>query len=128
VLFPLLLTLAGLGCAFVPVYLGLWDLPVLVPLLLLAGGAGWGWATWFRRRDVRGSWARALTACGQVAALGLFSIWFFHLAAYGAEVSAPRPGDPAPLIRATRVKDGAAFRLDAQRGHGVLLVFFRGPW
>ena len=127
-LLPLLLTLAGLGGAFLPVYLGLGDLPVLVPLLLLAGGAGSGWLAWFRRREVRGSWARALSAGGQTAALALFSAWFFHLAAYGPEISAPLPGDPAPLIRATRVKDGAVFRLDAQRGHGVLLVFFRGPW
>jgi peroxiredoxin len=47
---------------------------------------------------------------------------------YGPTEGVPELGARAPLIGATRVRDGATFRLEQQRGSAVLLVFFRGAW
>ena len=107
---PLLLAFAGLLAAFLPVGLGLPDLPEAVPLLLLAAAGVWGAAAWRRRKSV-----------GRLAAAAIPS-------SSGAPGSAPDVGEPAPDVAAARVRDGARFELRAERGHDVLLVFFRGPW
>ena len=60
--------------------------------------------------------------------LGAVATWMFLLSSYEAPGAAPDVGEPAPDVAATRVRDGARFELRAERGHDVLLVFFRGPW
>ncbi|MHC4971142.1 MAG: hypothetical protein ACYTG3_02290 [Planctomycetota bacterium] len=121
---PVLLTLAGLVATFLPVVLRLRDLPDVVPLVLLAGGAGWAWFTWARRRG-RG---RCTSAVVQTLALGAVGYWMLSFSVYGAAEGVPALGEAAPLIEAVRVRDGATFRLEQQRGSTILLVFFRGAW
>ncbi|MHC4547893.1 MAG: hypothetical protein ACYTEZ_03880 [Planctomycetota bacterium] len=121
---PVLLTLAGLAGLFVPLGLNLGDLPDAVPLALLAGGAGWGWRGWWKRRGK----ARLGTAAGQTAVVGVLAYWMLVYSAYAEAGGVPEVGERAPLITAVRVRDGATFRLAAQRGSTVLLVFFRGAW
>ncbi|HEX5137526.1 MAG TPA: hypothetical protein VFY93_11170 [Planctomycetota bacterium] len=123
-LLPLLLTLLGALAAVMPAPLGFPDPPDFVPLGLLALGPLLGWLAW-RKRTGRGRLALATTQT--LLALGL-AYWMLGFSAYGAAPGAPRPGDRAPLITATRVRDGARFELAAERGHPVLLVFFRGKW
>jgi hypothetical protein len=48
--------------------------------------------------------------------------------AYEPTKGVPALGAAAPLIEAVRVRDGATFRLEQQRGSTILLVFFRGAW
>jgi hypothetical protein len=62
-----------------------------------------------------------------LAAAGM-TYWMLFFSAYGDEAAGPRVGDRAPEISAVRVRDGARFDLAAERGHPVLLVFFRGKW
>ncbi|MHC4931732.1 MAG: hypothetical protein ACYTGV_06030 [Planctomycetota bacterium] len=123
-LFPLLLSAAGLILAYLPVLARWSDLPVAVPFLFLGAGVIWG--AWV----VRGRRTKRNVALfsGQVLILGVQAIWWFQLSSYAQPEGAPMPGNSAPSIRATRVRDGAPFELAAQRGHPVLLVFFRGPW
>ena len=72
--------------------------------------------------------ASALIAGAQaLAALG-FAYWMVYFSAYGPPAGAAPIGDRAPGISAVRVRDGATFELAAERGHPVLLVFFRGHW
>jgi hypothetical protein len=124
VLFPLLLSAAGLVLAYLPVLARWSDLPPAMPFLILAAGVVWG--AWV----LRGKRTRRNIAllAGQVLILTGHAVWWFQLSSYDEPVSAPTPGDAAPAIRATRVRDAAPFELGAQRGHPVLLVFFRGPW
>jgi hypothetical protein len=124
VLGPVLLTLVGLAATFLPVVFHLRDLPDVVPLVLLAGGAGWAWFRWARRRG------RALcaAAAGQTLVLGAVGYWMLFFSVYAAAEGVPGLGEPAPLIEAARVRDGATFRLEQQRGSTILLVFFRGAW
>jgi len=124
VLGPVLLTLAGLAATFLPVVLKLRDLPDIVSLALLAGGAGWAWFTWARRRG-RG---RCAAAVGQTLVLGAVGYWMLVFSVYDRPEGVPDLGAPAPQIGATRVRDGATFWLEQQRGSTVLLVFFRGVW
>ena len=121
---PLLLAFAGLLAAFLPVGLGLPDLPEAVPLLLLAAAGVWGAAAWRRRKSV----GRLAAAAIPFLLLGAVATWMFLLSSYEAPGAAPDVGEPAPDVAATRVRDGARFELRAERGHDVLLVFFRGPW
>lgn len=121
---PVLLTLVGLAATFLPVVLKLPDVPDLVSLALLAGGAGWAWFTWARRR---GFW-RCSAAVGQTLVLGAVGYWMLGFSVYEPAEGVPELGAPAPLIGATRVRDGATFRLEQQLGSTVLLVFFRGAW
>lgn len=124
-LVPALLTLAGLLAAFVPVVAGVADLPDWVAPLLLLAGASMGVLAW-RRGKGR---LRAVVAGVQVLLLAAISFWLFSWSSYDAP---PRPppvvGDAAPPIEGERVRDGARFRLAAQRGGDILLVFFRGAW
>ena len=126
---PLLLTIAGLGCAFAPVATGLPDLPVPVPYLFMVAGASWGWRVWQARCKEPRNWLRGTLAVAQVVAPLLLAAWYFGLARYEAPSDAPAPGDVPPDFVLERVSDGAPFQLLAQRGDvSVLLIFFRGPW
>jgi hypothetical protein len=125
VLWPLVLTLAGLAALFLPLQLGMADPPDLISLALLYAGAVWGFWGWHRKRG-RGRLALAI-AQGLLALLPTY--WVYLFAEYEEVPQAvPRVGDKAPDIRAERVRDGATFTLQAQRGKNVLLVFFRGHW
>lgn len=121
---PVLLTLVGLIATFLPVVLKMNDLPDVVPLVLLAGGAGWAWYAWARRRGR----ARCASAVVLTAVLGGVGYWMLIFSAYAEPEGVPAVGEPAPLIGAARVRDGAMFRLEQQRGSAILLVFFRGAW
>ena len=123
-LLPLLLSAAGLVLAYLPVLMRWPDLPAAIPFLFLLAGVAWG--AW-RLRGKR-SKARIAVLAGQALVLVAQAVWYFHLSAYQPSDRAPMPGDAAPAIRATRVRDGAPFELGAQRGRLVLLVFYRGPW
>jgi len=123
-LWPLILTVAGLLAAFLPVSLGLPDLPDFVAFALLGGGLLWGWITWRRRKGK----LRFVAATGQTLLAGMVVFWAVFSSAYTVDAEAPAVGAPAPDIAGVRVRDGASFHLAAQRGHGVLLVFFRGMW
>ncbi|MHC4223235.1 MAG: hypothetical protein ACYSX0_05215 [Planctomycetota bacterium] len=123
-LFPLLLSAAGLILAYLPVLLHWTDLPPAIPFLILAAGVVWG-AWVLRGKRTRRNVALAI---GQGLILAVHAVWWFQLSSYDQPERAPMPGDAAPAIRATRVRDGAPFELAAQRGYPVLLVFFRGPW
>ena len=123
-LLPLVLTLLGVSSALLPAQLGFPDPPDLVPLGLLAAAASWGWLASRKRPGRR----RALLASAQtLVALGM-AYWMLAFSAYGEAPGSPRPGDRAPGIAAVRVRDGARFELAAERGHPVLVVFFRGKW
>jgi hypothetical protein len=124
VLGPVLLTLVGLAATFLPVVLRLRDIPDIVSLALLAGGAGWAFFTWARWRG----WGVLAAAVGQTLLLGAVGYWMLGFSVYGPAEGVPELGAPAPLIGATRVRDGATFRLEQQRGSTILLVFFRGAW
>jgi len=115
VLWPSLVVVTGYLAVFVPVMLGIGVVPV-VPELLMIGGTAWAWA---RKRWIGAGVLTLLT--------GFHLVWFFFLSSYAPPENPPAPG-AAPEITATRVRDGAAFSLAAQQGHGVLLVFFRGGW
>ena len=119
---PALLVLAGFCVAFVPVVFGWPDAPAWIAFLLMGAGSIWGAALWWRKRR------RLAIALLLVLATAGHSAWYFELARYDAPQGAPVVGVVAPEFTAVRVVDGARFRLGAQRGHGVLLVFFRGPW
>lgn len=121
---PVVLTLVGLAATFLPVALKLADLPDVVPLALLAGGAGWAWYGWVRRRGA----ARCASAVAQTLVLGGIGYWMLLFSAYGDPEGVPAVGEAAPLIQAVRVRDGATFRLEQQQGSTILLVFFRGAW
>jgi hypothetical protein len=123
VLLPLLLTLVGALAAVLPAPLGFPDLPDFVPLGLLGAGAAWAWFVPWKRPRRRRLFAITQT----LLALG-FAYWMLVFSAYGDAPNAPLPGDPAPDISAVRVRDGARFDLVAERGHPLLLVFFRGKW
>ena len=123
-LWPLILTVAGVLAAFLPVSLGLPDLPDLVVFALLGGGLVWGWISWRRRKGK----LRLLAAAAQTLLAGAIVFWAVIASAYSEPVQAPAVGARAPEIAGVRVRDGASFHLAAQRGHGVLLVFFRGMW
>jgi hypothetical protein len=124
VLLPLVLTLLGALAAVMPAPLGFPDPPDFVPLGLLAAGTLWGWLA-RRKRKGRGP---LFLATGQTLMAAGILYWMLGFSAYGAAPKAPKPGDEAPKITATRVRDGARFELAAERGHPVLLVFFRGKW
>ena len=123
-LLPALLTVLGGCAALLPAVLGFPDPPDIAPLAALGLAAAWGLLLW-RLRPTR---RRALFAGTQtLAALG-FAYWLLFFPAYGSPAGAAPVGDRAPGISAVRVRDGATFELAAERGHPVLLVFFRGHW
>lgn len=122
---PLLLLLLGYLAAFGPVACGWADLPAAIPFALMAAAVAWAWWIWGRR----GGRGRAASASALTVLLGLHAYWYFGFSTYGEEgAGIPVPGDPAPEFQAVRVRDGASFHLSAQRGHEVVLVFFRGAW
>ncbi len=123
-LLPALLTVLGGCAALLPAVLGFPDPPDFVPLAMLGLGAAWGVYLWRRRPGRR----RLAVASLQILAAGGMACWMLVFSAYGAAAGAPRVGDRAPEISAVRVRDGARFDLAAERGHPVLLVFFRGRW
>jgi hypothetical protein len=124
VLFPVLLTVLGALSALLPAVLGFPDPPDFVPLLVLALATAWGWLAWRKTRSRR----RFAFATTQTLVAAGMAYWMLAFSAYGEAPGAPRPGARAPAISATRVRDGARFELAAERGHPVLLVFFRGRW
>jgi hypothetical protein len=124
VLLPVLLTVLGALAPVLPAVLGFPDPPDFVPLGTLALGATWGWLAWRGKPSRR---RLALSITQTLAAAGM-AYWMLGFSAYGDAPRAPRPGDKAPLISAQRVRDDARFDLAAERGHPVLLVFFRGRW
>jgi hypothetical protein len=124
VLLPVLLTVLGALAPVLPAVLGFPDPPDFVPLGALALAAAWGWLAWRGRPGRR----RLVLASLQTLVAAGTAYWMLGFSAYGASPGAPRPGDKAPLITAARVRDGARFDLAAERGHPVLLVFFRGRW
>jgi hypothetical protein len=118
---PLVLTVLG-GCvALLPAQLGFPDPPDFVPLGMLWLAAAWGLLAARRRRR------RALPITQVLAAAGM-TYWMLFFSAYGEPDTAARTDTAAPAIRALRVRDDAPFELAAERGHPVLLVFFRGRW
>jgi len=117
-----LLTLAGFVLAFGPLLLRKPDLPVWVPLGVMSAGAAWALRVYWRTK--KRIWLALLPAAGSA----MFVVWYLALAGYAAPQGMPQPGNEAPGVDAVRARDGAPFRLAAQRGHGVLLVFFRGGW
>jgi hypothetical protein len=123
-LVPVLITLAALAALLVPPMVQAPDPPVWVPLGLFAIGAVWSWTLWFLRsaRDA------LLLGILQLVVGGAFAWWLFGLSGYQPPDGAPRASAEAPDIEAVRVADGAEFRLSAQRGRPVVLVFFRGTW
>ena len=123
-LFPVLLTLASLAVLLVPPMIQAPDPPVWVPLSIFAAGAAWSWTLWFLRA------ARDALLLGflQLGVGAVFAWWILGLSAYAPPDGAPRADADAPDIQATRVADGAAFRLSSERGRPVVLVFFRGTW
>jgi len=123
-LLPLLLTAAGLLAALLPVGLGLANPPDAVPLAVTGAGVVWSWLAWRKRRGTRPMLAALLATC---AAAGL-AWWMLVFSHYAPAEGVPRVGDQAPEIAAVRVRDGARFRMSAERGGRVLLVFFRGEW
>lgn len=123
-LLPLLLTLLGALAAVMPAPLGFPDPPDFVPLGMLAAGTLWAWLA---RRKRKGRGPLVLATTQTLVALAI-AYWMLGFSAYGAASGAPAAGDKAPPITATRVRDGARFDLAAERGHPVLLVFFRGKW
>jgi hypothetical protein len=124
VLLPALLTVLGGCAALLPAVLRLPDPPDIVPLAALGLGAAWGLFVWQRRPSRR----RATVFVAQVLALCGFAFWMLVFSGYGAPAGVAATGARAPDIAATRVRDGARFELRAERGHTVLLVFFRGHW
>jgi len=120
----MLLTLLGVLAAVLPVGLGLPDLPDAVPLGLLAAAGTWGLLAWRKKKG----WRRLALAAAPIVLGAGVAVWMVGLSSYAPPRSAPEVGDRAPDIAATRVRDGARFELRAERGQGVLLVFFRGAW
>lgn len=121
---PLLLLLLGYATAFGPVVLGWADLPAAVPFALMAGAVAWGWWIW----GAKGGRGRAAFASLLTVLVGLHVYWYFGFSAYAEPKGVPEIGVRAPDVQAVRVRDGASFHLSAQRGHGTILVFFRGHW
>ena len=119
-----LLIVLGLAAAWGPVVVGWSDLPDIVPLALVAIGAGVGVFVWAKAKTFL-QLVGALTCLGIAVGLGA---WLFGLSAYGAVEGTPGVGSRAPEIAPIRVRDGAKFHLTAQRKDDVLLVFFRGAW
>jgi hypothetical protein len=124
VLLPVLLTVLGAVAPLLPAVLGFPDPPDFVPLAALAAAAVWGWLAWRKRRSRR----RLALATTQTLVAAAVAYWMLGFSAYAEAPGAPRPGDRAPPISARRVRDGARFELAAERGHPVLLVYFRGRW
>ena len=119
---PALLVVAGFCVAFVPVLLHWPDAPAWIAFALMGAGSVWGvWLWWRKRRRWVVPSLLVLATAGQ-------AVLYFVLARYDTPQGAPVVGAAAPELTAVRAGDGARFRLGAQRGHGVLLVFFRGPW
>ena len=102
--------------------LGWRDVPWPVPFLLLAVGAVWGVVNWWRRRK------RVVVCCLPLLALVGHGVWFFSLARYDDPVAVLAMDQLAPQFEVTRVANGRPLRLRDERGHPVLLVFFRGAW
>ena len=121
-LWPGLLTLAGFLLAFLPLLLKRPDLPDVLVLAPIVAGAAWAWWIWGRKHE----WLAVPLLLSAGAAFQI--VWMFFLASYGAAEAGVAPGETAPDFEVRRVRDGAVFRLAAQRGHGVLLVFSRGHW
>ena len=118
-----LLTLAGFVLAFGPLLLRKPDVAVWIPMGMMAAGAAWALREY--RRAKKRLWLALLPAVAGAA----FAVWYLMLAGYAPPPQGvPQVGDQAPGGGAVRVRDGAPFRLAAQRGHAVLLVFFRGGW
>jgi hypothetical protein len=119
---PLLLTALAVVLLVAPVLLGLPDLPDGAIAAMLVGASLLGLLELWTDRD---GWIRHIAPT--LVAVPLLA-WLFFLSTYDRPTDAPDIGDVAPDIEAVRVRDGATFRLAAQRGKGVLLVFFRGWW
>jgi len=121
---PVLLSVAGLVCAFGFLLLGLPDPPASLAFACFAAAILVAWAAFVRRRSA-GRLALALFCTLGTAA---YAFWFVHLSAYGDVVAGPVVGRAAPEFEARRASDGALFRLAELRGRHVVLVFYRGPW
>lgn len=123
-LVPVLITLASVALLLVPPMIQAPDPPVWIPASLFLVGVAWTWTLWFLRS------AREALLLGilQLVVGGAFAWWLIGLSAYRPPDGAPRASADAPDVEAERVADGAEFRLSAQRGRPVVLVFFRGTW
>jgi len=124
VLGPILLSLAGLACAFGFLLLKLADPPASLAFGLFGGAILLAWVGFVRRRS-RGRLALAL-----VCTLGtaVYAFWFVRLSSYEPVVAGPVVGHEAPDFEARRASDGAHFQLAETRGRNLVLVFYRGPW
>ncbi len=121
---PLLLTLFGVGALWGPVSIGAEDAPEWLIWSLLGAGVVASWALWFREPERKA----LLIALAQTTVAGACLVWATQLAAYETPRGLPAFAGTAPDVGATRVVDGAEFRLSAQRDKRLLLVFFRGAW
>jgi hypothetical protein len=108
----LVLTALGVAAYFLPVYLKIDDLPVLLPLVLLALGAFAAWAAVFRQGAV---W-RGVVASFFTIGVGVVGFWHFRLSVYPDAPSAPDAGKAAP------------FREILAKDRATLLIFFRGAF
>ena len=122
---PLSLTLLGVLSLWGPVAIGVADAPEWLTWSLLGLAVGASWTLWFREPARK----PLLIALAQTAVVVGCIFWALRLAPYDEPRGLlPAPGDIAPDVAATRVIDGAEFRLSAQRGQSLLLIFFRGAW
>ena len=123
-LYAVILTVASLAVLLVPPVIRAPDPPLWIPIALFVAGVVWSWSLWFLHA------ARVAVLLGSLQlAVGVALVWWIaHLSNYQSPDGAPRASAPAPDIGAIRVADGAEFRLSAQRGRPVVLVFFRGTW
>ncbi|MHC4957108.1 MAG: hypothetical protein ACYTGN_01950 [Planctomycetota bacterium] len=119
---PLLLTLLAVVLLVAPLALGLPDIGDAAVGSLFFVAALLGWIELWTDRE---RWLKHLAPTFIGAPILL---WMLVFSAYPPAPDAPRTGDVAPDFQAVRVRDGATFRLAAQRGKGVLLVFHRGWW
>jgi len=123
-LIPLLLLGAALAALLVPVALQLPEAPIWLPASLFVLGTAWA----FGFGIAKGRRELVLLGVLHLAVGGGVAWGMFGLRRYVSPDGAPRARAAAPDIEAIRVLDGAEFRLSAERGRPVVLVFFRGGW
>ena len=121
---PLLLTFFGVVSLWGPVSIGAADAPEWLIWSLLGAAVLASWTLWFREPERKA----LLIALAQTTVACACLFWATQLAAYENPRGMPAFAGTAPDVGATRVVDGAEFRLSAQRDKRLLLVFFRGAW